>query len=71
MLKPFSTEGINSFGIFPPLISLTNCNPSSLKSSSTGDSSNFISANFPLPPDCFLYTSLWSTTEVIVSLYAT
>ena len=69
--NPFSTEGINSLGILPPFISLINCKPSPSKSESTGDNSNFISANFPRPPDCFLYTSLWSTDAVIASLYAT
>ena len=51
-LKPFSTEGINSFGILPPLISLMNSRP--VLPSSAGPISNIISANLPRPPDCFL-----------------
>ena len=52
-LNPFSTEGINSLGILPPLISLTNSNPN-FSGSVCGSTVNTISANLPLPPDCFL-----------------
>jgi len=68
-LKPFSTEGINSLGILPPLIKLINSNP--VFPSSAGSIVNTISANLPLPPDCFLYTSRWSAVAVIASLYST
>jgi hypothetical protein len=51
-LNPFSTAGTNSLGMLPPLISLMNSKPT--LPSSAGPSSNTISANLPLPPDCFL-----------------
>ena len=51
-LNPFSTEGINSLGILPPLILLINSKPGF--PSSAGSIVKEISANLPLPPDCFL-----------------
>ena len=51
-LKPFSTEGIYSFGTLPPFILFINSNPTC--SSSPGSIVNTISANLPLPPVCFL-----------------
>jgi hypothetical protein len=51
-LNPFSTDGIYSLGILPPLILLVNIKPGF--SASPGSIVNTISANLPLPPDCFL-----------------
>ena len=51
-LKPFSTDGINSRGMLPPLILLINSKPD--LPSSAGSIVKDISANLPLPPDCFL-----------------
>ena len=51
-LKPFSTDGIYSLGMFPPLIRFTNSSPD--LPFSPGSIVNTISANLPLPPVCFL-----------------
>jgi hypothetical protein len=48
---PFSTPGINSFGIDPPLILLSTCLPAP---GSNGSTNNFTLANCPAPPLCFL-----------------
>src|SRR5690606_38154453 len=57
--KPFCTEGMDSLAIAPPTISFTNCSGDLVtsQSSSTGDMTNWISANLPRPPVCFLYVS--------------
>ena len=56
---PFSTEGMNSFGITPPVISLRNRKSSlmsaayfSRSSSVMGDISTTTWPYWPLPPDC-------------------
>ena len=51
-LKPFSTDGINSLGILPPLILFTKLIPAF--QGQPGPIVQTISANLPLPPDCFL-----------------
>ncbi len=66
--NPFSTAGINSLGMVPPLISSANTNPPPL---SIGSTFIFTWPYCPLPPVCL--TNLCSTSALarIVSLYAT
>ena len=63
-LHPFSTAGIYSLGITPPVILLTNSN------SFPGFGSRIILTcpYCPLPPDCFAYLTSWSVVPSIVSL---
>mmetsp|Transcript_83802 Transcript_83802/g.215751 ORF Transcript_83802/g.215751 Transcript_83802/m.215751 type:complete len:216 (+) Transcript_83802:472-1119(+) len=64
---PFCTPGMYSFGIAPPLISLTNSKPSPLFGSRT----NCTLAYWPEPPLCFLCVYQNSVPVVMVSRYAT
>ena len=48
---PFSTPGINSLGIDPPLILFSISLP---LPGSNGSTLNLTFANCPAPPDCFL-----------------
>ena len=49
---PFSTDGIYSFGTLPPLTSSVKTKP---EPRSPGVTLMRISANWPEPPDCFLW----------------
>ena len=49
---PFSTPGINSFGIEPPLILLSTSRP---LPGSNGSTESLTLANCPAPPLCFLW----------------
>ena len=51
-LMPFSTPGMYSFGTEPPTIRLSNEKPSP---GSVGVITILTSANWPEPPDCFLW----------------
>ncbi len=52
LLTPFSTPGIYSFGTAPPTTFDSNEEPAP---GSAGSNTSFTLANWPEPPDCFLW----------------
>ena len=52
LLMPFSTPGMYSFGTAPPTILDSNDEPAP---GSAGSNTILTLANWPVPPDCFLW----------------
>src|SRR5207237_114756 len=68
LLRPFSTPGMNSFGTAPPTTLDSNSNP---LPGSFGSTTIETSANWPVPPVCFLCVYLTSARLVMRSRNAT